>query len=107
MITSLEHTTQIVWTRNTTTPSVEPTVTEPFLVGRAAPRLLFDFAVMVSLLKSTILETPILDFGAGTGWISEFCARMGLQSVAFDIHGDLQTCLENRVKADCRLDSGC
>jgi SAM-dependent methyltransferase len=85
-------------------PNITPTVTEPFTAGRAAPRLLFDFSVMASLLESPILEWPILDFGAGTGWISEFCARMGYQTVAFDIHGDLQACLENRAQADCRID---
>ena len=28
---------------------------------------------------------------------------MGFQTVAFDIHGDLKVCLENRVKADSRI----
>ena len=89
---------------STGTPSITPTATEPFSADRAAPRLLFDFAMMASLLKSSALEWPILDFGAGSGWVSEFCARMGLQTVAFDIHGDLQACLENRAQADCRID---
>lgn len=82
----------------------EPTVTEPFTAGRAAPRLLFDFSVMVSLLKQSALPSPVLDFGAGTGWISEFCVRLGLATVAFDIHGDLKACLENRARADARID---
>lgn len=86
------------------TPSITPTITEPFTAGRAAPRLLFDFSVMASLLNPSVLESPILDFGAGTGWVSEFCARMGFQTVAFDIHGDLCACLENRVQLDCRID---
>lgn len=30
---------------------------------------------------------------------------MGFQTVAFDIHGDLQACLEKRAQADCRIDS--
>lgn len=83
-----------------------PTITEPFTAGRAAPRLLFDFGVMASLLKPSVLDQPVLDFGAGTGWVSEFVARMGLQTVAFDIHGDLQACLEGRAKADNRIDPG-
>ncbi len=83
---------------------ISPTVNEPFTVGRAAPRLLFDFGVMAGLLKHSAIDQPVLDFGAGTGWISEFCARMGLKTVAFDIHGDLQACLENRAKADNRID---
>jgi SAM-dependent methyltransferase len=85
------------------TPSFTPTLTEPFTTGRAASRLLFDFSVMASLLKPSALELPILDFGAGTGWVSEFCARMGFHTVAFDIHGDLRECLESRVQADCRI----
>lgn len=82
----------------------EAAVTEPFTSGRAAPRLLFDFAVMLSLLKQSVLQSPVLDFGAGTGWISEFCVRLGLVTVAFDIHGDLKACLENRARADARID---
>jgi SAM-dependent methyltransferase len=84
--------------------SITPTVTEPFTSGRAAPRLLFDFGVMASLMKPSVLDQPVLDFGSGTGWVSEFGARMGLQMVAFDIHGDLQACLEGRAKADNRID---
>ena len=105
MTISLAQTTQIALIEKsaTATTKINPTVTEPFTAGRATPRLLFDFSVMASLLKPDILESPILDFGAGTGWVSEFCARMGFQSVAFDIHGDLQACLENRAQADCRI----
>lgn len=81
----------------------EPSVTEPFNVGRNTPRLLFDFSVMTALLKTGELCEPILDFGSGTGWITEFCARMGYKTVAFDIHNNLQACLENRVDADNRI----
>lgn len=88
----------------TTAPHITPTLTEPFCSGRAAPRLLFDYSVMMALLKTSGLDWPILDFGAGTGWVSEMCARMGFHTVAFDIHGDLKACLENRVRADCRID---
>jgi SAM-dependent methyltransferase len=83
-----------------------PAVTEPFKAGRAASRLLFDFGVMASLMNPSVLDQPLLDFGAGSGWISEFCARMGLQTVALDNHGDLQACLENRAHADSRIDPG-
>ena len=86
--------------------SITPTVTEPFTAGRAAPRLLFDFGVMASLMKPSVLNQSVLDFGAGTGWVSEFCARMGMQTVAFDIHVDLEACLESRAKADRRIDPG-
>ncbi len=86
--------------------AARPSITDPFTAGRSAPRLLFDFGVMASLLKPSVLDQPVLDFGSGTGWVSEFVARMGLQSVAFDIHGDLQACLESWAKADNRIDPG-
>lgn len=80
-------------------------VTEPFTAGRDTSRLFFDFSVMISLLKETILLDPVLDFGAGTGWITEFCVRMGLQTVALDIHNNLKDCLENRGNADIRINT--
>lgn len=86
--------------------TASPSITEPFTAGRSAPRLLFDFGVMASLLKPAVLGEPILDFGAGTGWVSEFCSRMSLQTVAFDIHRNLQACLEQRAQADSRIDPG-
>jgi 2-polyprenyl-3-methyl-5-hydroxy-6-metoxy-1,4-benzoquinol methylase len=97
----LTHTTQIRLpaVSSAVPSSIAPAVNEPFSSGRAAPKLL-----MVSLLKPSALKDPVLDFGAGTGWVSEFCCRMNLQVVSFDIHGDLQACLENRVLADSRVD---
>lgn len=105
MTISVKHTNPIISPRNSSslTQSFTPNLTEPFSAGRAAPRLLFDFAVMASLLKPSALASPILDFGAGTGWVSEFCARMGLHAVSFDIHGNLHACLGNRAQADCRI----
>lgn len=85
-------------------PCITLTFTEPFTAGRSAPCLLFDFGVMASLMKPSVLDQPVLDFDSGTGWVSQFSARMGLQTVAFDIHGDLQACLENIAYADRRID---
>ena len=76
---------------------------EPFSAGRSASRLLFDFGVISSLFHPDSLHLPILDFGAGSGWVSEFCCRMGLHAVAFDIHGNLEDCLRRRVIADNRI----
>lgn len=87
-------------------PCITPTIIEPFTAGRSAPRLLFDFGVMASLMNTSVLDEPVLDFGSGIDWVSEFGARMGLQTVAFDIHGNLQACLEGRAKADSRIDPG-
>lgn len=88
-----------------TSPVLDASVLEPFLVGRDVGRLLFDFGVMVSLMKRTMLDQPVLDFGAGSGWISEYCARLGIDTVAFDIHKDLEACLQNRVACDRRIDA--
>ncbi len=95
---------QPILLRRSAAADTSKTITEPFTADRMAPRLLFDFSVMASLLKPSLLELPILDFAAGSGWVSEFVVRMGFQAVAFDIHGDLQACLENRAKADSRID---
>jgi SAM-dependent methyltransferase len=84
---------------------IEQLVTEPFAAGRAVPRLLFDFAVMMAAMKPSFLDAPILDFGAGTGWISEFCARMGFKTISFDIHADLEACLSSRIQCDRRIDA--
>jgi SAM-dependent methyltransferase len=102
MIDLVRHASHIEPTENTVVRS--PNITEPFTAGRSAARLLFNFGVLASLMKPSMLERPVLDFGAGTGWVSEFCVRMGMHTVAFDIHGDLKQCLENRAKADSRVD---
>lgn len=82
----------------------QPCVTEPFIAGRAASRVMFDFGVMASLFKPEMTGAPLLDFAAGSGWLTEFCARMGMRVVAFDIHGDMGNCLSYRARADCRID---
>ncbi|RQH08355.1 class I SAM-dependent methyltransferase [Paraburkholderia dinghuensis] len=83
---------------------VQTFLQEPFSAGRAVGRLLFDFGVMASAMKRDVLGYPILDFGSGTAWISEFCARMGFETVSFDIHGDLKACVEGRIACDKRVD---
>ncbi|MCF8383975.1 MAG: class I SAM-dependent methyltransferase [Chlorobium sp.] len=106
MITPVAHTKDIAVRilSSNDVPEISPTLTEPFTAGRSVPRLLFDFSIMAALFNPESLEFPMLDFGSGTGWVSEFCARMGFQVVAFDIHGDLQACLENRAHSDSRID---
>jgi SAM-dependent methyltransferase len=77
---------------------------EPFHNGRETGRLLHDIGAMISLLDTAMLSEPILDFGAGSGWITETVARMGHTVTAFDIHGDLAACIEGRANADSRVD---
>jgi SAM-dependent methyltransferase len=59
---------------------------------------------MFALMGDMTLDLPVLDLGAGSGWISEFCSRMGLNVIALDIHSDLERCLGLRVRADRRID---
>jgi SAM-dependent methyltransferase len=61
---------------------------------------------MAALLRPSAGSSPTLDFGAGSGWVSEFCARMGHQVVALDIHTNLEACLGGRAQADSRIDPG-
>lgn len=77
---------------------------EPFEAGRSVGRLISDVGAMLSLLAPEQLSQPILDYGAGTGWISEFCVRMGFDVVSLDIQEDLGPCLAARAEADLRVD---
>ncbi len=79
----------------------DPTVNEPFRAERAAPRMLFDFSAMAACMSAS--RAPVLDFGAGSGWISELVARMGYDVVAYDIHEDIERCVQLRLDADRRL----
>ena len=58
MNTPIAHTTQVALpgVSQAVQSSIIPEVTEPFLSGRASSRLLFDFSVMASLLKQSILK---------------------------------------------------
>ena len=80
---------------------MDTAVTEPFNAPRAAARILFDFAAMAACIKES--SAPILDFGAGSGWLSELIARMGYDVVAYDVHGDIGRCVANRIDADKRI----
>ena len=77
--------------------------TEPFAAGRNASRLLFDFGVLTSLINPNQSNKNMLDFGAGTGWVTEFIAKMGFNCTAFDIHHNLESYLSGRINADARI----
>lgn len=81
-----------------------PHLCEPFHMPRQTGRLLHDLGVMVSLLRPEKLNDPILDFGAGSCWITETLAKMGQRVTAFDIHSGLAACIDGRVAADARID---
>ncbi len=76
---------------------------EPFNVGRSTFRLLFDFGVMLSCFSNST-NKRVLDFGAGTGWISEFLARLGYDVYAIDIDEGMPASIQARALADRRLD---
>lgn len=76
---------------------------EPFNVGRSTFRLLFDFGVMVSCFSSSP-NKRVLDFGAGTGWISEFLARLGYEVYSIDVDTGMPASIRARAFADRRLD---
>jgi ubiquinone/menaquinone biosynthesis C-methylase UbiE len=81
-----------------------PALNEPFDVGRDASRLLFDFAVMLSLFVDQ-QNDRVLDFACGTGWISEFLCREGFDVTGVDIDANAESVFSERLKADKRIDS--
>ncbi len=85
-------------------PEIPTSAMEPFNVGRSTFRLLFDFGVMLSCFSSSP-NKRVLDFGAGTGWISEFLARLGYEVYALDIDKGMPASIHARASADRRLAS--
>jgi SAM-dependent methyltransferase len=81
-----------------------PAVNEPFGVGRNAARLVFDFAVMLSLFADH-RNNRVIDFACGTGWISEFLCRAGFDVTGVDINPDLGLAFGERLKADTRINA--
>lgn len=82
----------------------DPALCEPFINGRETGRLLYDLGAMISLFNPALLDSKILDFGAGSCWITESIAKMGHKITAFDIHPNLKGCIDGRANADARLD---
>jgi ubiquinone/menaquinone biosynthesis C-methylase UbiE len=82
-----------------------PTLNEPFARGgRQAARLVFDFGAMLSCFCPDFPNRRVLDFCAGTGWISEWLNRLGYQVTAIDINADGANCLRLRAELDGRVD---
>lgn len=81
-----------------------PITIEPFGVPRALPRLLFDFGVQMAYLSAAHPDLPILDFGSGTGWITEFLCRAGYRVVGLDVNPQAEEWLRDRLRVDQRLD---
>jgi len=79
-------------------------LTEPFSAGLAAAGRLYYFGLLTSLFRPEAAELPMLDVGAGSGWLAELLARMGRQVVALDAGVDLPAHLQGRAGADRRID---
>ena len=75
---------------------------EPFGVGRDAARLLYDFAVMLSALGDHE-NNRVLDFGCGTGWVSEFLCRAGFEVTGIDIDANAEHVFAGRLRVEKRL----
>jgi len=82
--------------------ALDPRLNEPFGVGRNAGRLLFDFAAMLSAFADHD-NNHVLDFGCGTGWISEFLCRAGFDVTGVDINTNSEEIFGKRLQTDKRI----
>ena len=79
---------------------------EPFDQGRSAARMFFDFGIMLSCFRpiETRTDSRVLDFAAGTGWLSEWLNRLGYDTYSLDIDVGSQVAMQLRVNCDARID---
>jgi ubiquinone/menaquinone biosynthesis C-methylase UbiE len=78
-------------------------INEPFNLDRNPSRMIVDFGFMVSCMHSGLANRNVLDMGSGTGWLSEWLNRMGLNVISVDLASDMGTLLHLRSQADARL----
>lgn len=76
---------------------------DPFNTGRSAHRLLFDFAIGLSLFDNK-QNKKVLDFACGTAWHSEFLNKIGYDVYGIDIDDNVIKVAKNRYKEDSRID---
>jgi ubiquinone/menaquinone biosynthesis C-methylase UbiE len=77
---------------------------EPFNSTRDFSRLLNDFSILISQVNLDY-NHAVLDFGAGSCWLSEYLVKMGFNTVSFDIHDDLYTNINNIILSDRRINT--
>ncbi|WFN36781.1 class I SAM-dependent methyltransferase [Methanomicrobium antiquum] len=82
-----------------------PPLNEPFKVGRDESRLLFDLGIALSCIQKNYENIKILDFAAGTCWISEWLNRMGYDVSACDIYTNFACVGRERFSLDKWLNS--
>lgn len=59
-------------------------ITKPFSKADETPTLLINLAVLLQGLDLTP-GTSVLDFGAGTGWLSRFLTQLGCRTILLDV----------------------
>jgi ubiquinone/menaquinone biosynthesis C-methylase UbiE len=79
------------------------TINGPFGSARNSARLVFDFGAMISCFNDQQPNERVLDFGAGTGWISEWLNRIGYDVYAIDINPDIDNVINLRIDNDLRI----
>lgn len=81
-------------------------VNEPFDQGRSASRMFFDFGIMLSCFNPAVTpgHSRVLDFAAGTGWLSEWLNRMGYDTYSLDIDAGSEVAMKLRIDCDSRID---
>lgn len=78
-------------------------VREPFNQPRSSGRIFHDFSFLILLMNQEKLNEPVLDFAAGSAWVSEFLVLMGFECVAFDIHPNLENIRKQRIESNPKL----
>jgi SAM-dependent methyltransferase len=62
----------------------EHQLAKPFSHAEEAPSLLIDVATLLQGLRLAP-GTPVLEFGAGTGWLSRFLTQLGCRVILLDV----------------------
>jgi SAM-dependent methyltransferase len=62
----------------------EPHLAKPFASAQDAPALLINFATLLQGLR-LYPGLTVLEFGAGTGWLSRFLTQLGCRSILLDV----------------------
>jgi SAM-dependent methyltransferase len=82
---------------------IDENICEPFNAGRNSARLLFDFSVMMTAVNEKLLNEKFLDFACGSGWITEFLAKMNYNVISLDISNEVRLPLYKRIEIDKRI----
>ena len=81
-----------------------PMLNDPLNADRNPGRMLFDFGAMLACFVAQPVNRRVLDFCAGSCWISEWLNRMGHEVWAIDLHTDGTEILRLRAGCDQRVD---